>query len=243
MFALYNLAVATTFASTSANYQGPDDDDEMTPLLENSYDSLAPSVQDKEQPSVILTENAVTQKSPSEDDIDVFILTPYKVFDAKTSWDYTKMKRSEAMVFPAFKQAHEDVECDSNDEFPLNELSTAHFKIILKFFEMQKIEPMNEIEKPMKDNDIYLLVQHQYAEFINSMSVAEVVDLTLSANYAFNGKHDLITLCLARVASIIKSAESPEQLGQEFGLNFNELPEEEQKQIKAEWDAIVAQTN
>jgi S-phase kinase-associated protein 1 len=88
---------------------------------------------------------------------------------------------------------------------------------------------MNEIEKPLKSNNMAEVVQKWYADFVDVDQVL-LFELILAANYM--DIKPLLDLTCATVASMIKG-KTPEDIRATFNIKNDFTPEEE-AQVRAE---------
>lgn len=84
--------------------------------------------------------------------------------------------------------------------------------------------------QPLKDADLYKLVQEFYAKFIIEKDNDTLFNLTLAANYM--DIRPLLDLCCAKIASMIKD-KTPEQIRINFDI-VNDFTPEEEAQIREE---------
>ena len=88
---------------------------------------------------------------------------------------------------------------------------------------------MNEIEKPLKSNNMSEVVQKWYADFVDVEQVM-LFELILAANYM--DIKPLLDLTCATVASMIKG-KTPDDIRTTFNIKNDFTPEEE-KQVREE---------
>ena len=87
-----------------------------------------------------------------------------------------------------------------------------------------------EIEKPLSNNEMKNVTDEWSAGFINKLTIEELVNLTVAANYM--GINSLLDLCSAKIASLCKD-KNEEEIFKTFGIN-EPFTEEEKKKIKEE---------
>ena len=87
-----------------------------------------------------------------------------------------------------------------------------------------------EIEKPITSNEMKNLTDEWSTNFIDKMSMEELVNLTVAANYM--GINSLLDLCCAKVASLCKD-KSEEEIFKTFNINET-FTDEEKNKIKEE---------
>lgn len=100
---------------------------------------------------------------------------------------------------------------------------------VLDFCEHHLTEPMTEIEKPLKSQNMKDVVQQWYADFVNVEQVL-LFELILAANYL--DIKPLLDLTCATVASMIKG-KSPEDIRATFNIK-NDFSPEEEAQVREE---------
>ena len=121
-------------------------------------------------------------------------------------------------------------EYPNETSFPLNELDEKNAEKIKEFLTHFNGAAPAEIEKPLTSNDMKSLTDEWSAGFVDKMSMEELVNLTVAANYM--GINSLLDLCCAKVASLCKDKNE-----QEIFKTFNiteQFTEEEKNKIKEE---------
>ena len=118
---------------------------------------------------------------------------------------------------------------NSNVEFPLPNVKTPVLKKVIEFCEHHLQEPMTEIEKPLKSQNMADVVQKWYADFVDVEQVL-LFELILAANYM--DIKPLLDLTCATVASMIKG-KSPEEIRSTFNIK-NDFSPEEEAQVREE---------
>eukprot|EP01035_Chromulina_nebulosa_P038176 gene38176-51557_t len=123
---------------------------------------------------------------------------------------------------------------NQNEQFislpPLSNVNSAILSKVIEFLEHYNMEPMNEIEKPLKSANIGDVVQDYYANFIGGLHQEDLFELILAANYT--DIKPLLSLTCATVASQIKG-KSPEDIRRIFNI-VNDFTPEEQAAVEAE---------
>jgi S-phase kinase-associated protein 1 len=109
------------------------------------------------------------------------------------------------------------------DEVPLPNVKSQVLKKVIEFCEHHLTEPMTEIEKPLKSQNMKEVVQQWYADFVDVEQVL-LFELILAANYM--DIKPLLDLTCATVASMIKG-KSPEDIRATFNIKNDFTPEEE----------------
>jgi S-phase kinase-associated protein 1 len=99
-------------------------------------------------------------------------------------------------------------------EIPLPNVSSVNLKRIIEFCEYFKENPLDEIQRPLKNNDLSKVVPAWYAKFID-ITQEELFELILATNYM--DIKDLLDLACAKVASMIKGRK-PEEIRKLFNI-------------------------
>jgi S-phase kinase-associated protein 1 len=94
---------------------------------------------------------------------------------------------------------------------------------VIEFCKHYLTEPMNDIEKPLKSNNMAEVVQKWYAEYVDVEQVM-LFELILAANYM--DIKPLLDLTCATVASMIKG-KTPDDIRSTFNIKNDFTPEEE----------------
>ena len=87
-----------------------------------------------------------------------------------------------------------------------------------------------DIEKPLTQNEMKNLTDEWSANFVDKLTMEELVNLTVAANHM--GINCLLDLCCAKIASMCKD-KSEEEVLKTFGIN-EAFTEEDKKKIKEE---------
>ena len=114
--------------------------------------------------------------------------------------------------------------------FPLNELDEKSAEKIKEYLNHLNGVAPPEIEKPITSNEMKNLTDEWSSNFIDKMSMEELVNLTVAANYM--GINCLLDLCCAKIASLCKD-KSEEDIFKTFNINET-FTEEEKNKIKEE---------
>mmetsp|Transcript_15364 Transcript_15364/g.26681 ORF Transcript_15364/g.26681 Transcript_15364/m.26681 type:complete len:174 (-) Transcript_15364:437-958(-) len=128
-----------------------------------------------------------------------------------------------------------DEEDDDDDggnavsEVPLPNVKSEVLKKVIEFCEHHLSEPMTEIEKPLKSQNMADVVQKWYADFVDLEQVL-LFELILAANYM--DIKPLLDLTCATVASMIKG-KTPEEIRATFNIT-NDFSPEEEAQVREE---------
>lgn len=114
---------------------------------------------------------------------------------------------------------------DEAQEIPLPNVKGSVLAKVVEFLEHHVGEPMAELEKPLKSNDLHDAVSDWYADFVELDDHELLFELILAANYL--DIKPLLDLACAKVASMIKG-KTPEEIRATFGVTAEFTPEEEQ---------------
>ena len=139
----------------------------------------------------------------------------------------TVSKRSSYSV-SSIAYTSEDVDDDTN-EIPLPNVKATVLQKVIEFCEHHKEDPMTEIEKPLKSQNMADVVQKWYADFCDIEQVI-LFELILAANYM--DIKPLLDLTCATVASMIKG-KTPEEIRTTFHIS-NDFSPEEEAQVREE---------
>jgi len=123
----------------------------------------------------------------------------------------------------------EDQDSSETQEIPLPNVKSAILARVIEFAHHFKMEPMNEIEKPLKSANMAEVVQEWYASFV-TVEQETLFDLILAANYM--DIKPLLALTCATVASMIKG-KTPEEIRKTFNI-VNDFTPEEEAQVREE---------
>jgi S-phase kinase-associated protein 1 len=114
-------------------------------------------------------------------------------------------------------------------EIPLPNVKGAVLQKVIEFCTHHKDEPMTEIEKPLKSQNMADVVQKWYADYVDVEQVV-LFELILAANYM--DIKPLLDLTCATVASMIKG-KTPEEIRTTFNIT-NDFSPEEEAQVREE---------
>eukprot|EP00934_Nitzschia_sp_Nitz4_P003989 Nitzschia sp. Nitz4//scaffold27_size158506//120031//120670//NITZ4_002617-RA/size158506-snap-gene-0.204-mRNA-1//1//CDS//3329545539//3979//frame0 len=123
----------------------------------------------------------------------------------------------------------DDDDDDSPTEIPLPNVKAQVLKKIIEFCEHHLQEPMAEIEKPLKGQNMADVVQKWYADFVDLDQVL-LFEIILAANYM--DIKPLLDLSCATVASMIKG-KTPDEIRSTFHIT-NDFSPEEEAQVREE---------
>ena len=139
-----------------------------------------------------------------------------------------EISKKEAELSELLKAAINDNPKESS--FPLNELDEKCGEKIKEYLSHFNGTAPPEIEKPITSNEMKNLTDEWSANFIDKMTMEELVNLTVAANYM--GINSLLDLCCAKVASLCKDKDEKE-IFKTFNINET-FTEEEKNKIKEE---------
>ena len=114
--------------------------------------------------------------------------------------------------------------------FPLEDIDEKNGEKIKEFLTHFNGVAPAEIEKPLTSNEMKNLTDEWSANFVDKMSMEELVNLTVAANYM--GINSLLDLCCAKVASLCKD-KNEEEIFKTFNIT-EQFTEEEKNKIKEE---------
>ena len=114
--------------------------------------------------------------------------------------------------------------------FPIDELEEKIAEKIKEYLTHFNGVSPPEIEKPLTQNEMKNVTDVWSANFIDKLSMEELVNLTVAAN--FMGINCLLDLCCAKIASMCKD-KSEDEIFKNFGIN-EPFTEEEKRKIKEE---------
>jgi len=123
----------------------------------------------------------------------------------------------------------EEQDEDEAQEIPLPNVKSSILAKVIEFAQHYKVEPMNEIEKPLKSANMAEVVQEWYSNFI-TVEQEVLFELILAANYM--DMKPLLDLTCATVASLIKG-KTPEEIRKTFNI-VNDFTPEEEAQVREE---------
>ncbi len=125
----------------------------------------------------------------------------------------------------------EDVEEEAAEaeEIPLPNVTAPVLEKVLAFCRHHQDAPMKEIEKPLRSEDMYQVVDAWDAKFVE-VEQEVLFEIILAANYM--DIPSLLDLGTAKVASLIKG-KTPEEIRQTFNI-VNDFTPEEEAEVRAE---------
>ena len=116
----------------------------------------------------------------------------------------------------------------NEEKFPLNEIDEKSIEKVRDYLTHYNGAAPAEIEKPLTQNEMKNLTDEWSANFVDKLTMEELVNLTVAANHM--GINCLLDLCCAKIASMCKD-KSEEEVLKTFGIN-EAFTEEEKKKIK-----------
>ena len=117
----------------------------------------------------------------------------------------------------------------TDEDIPLPNVKKATLEKVISFCEHHKEEPLQDIEKPLKTNNIKDVVSPWYGEFVD-IKIEELYEIILAANYL--DIKPLLEVTWAAVAAMMKG-KSIEEIRELFNIENDFTPEEEE-QIREE---------
>jgi S-phase kinase-associated protein 1 len=114
-------------------------------------------------------------------------------------------------------------------EIPVPAVDSIALAKVIEFCEHYVRDPMTEIEKPIRSDDMGKIVQRWYADFVD-VEQSLLFEVMLAANYM--DIPPLLNLTCAAVACMIKG-KTPEEIRKKFNI-VNDFTPEEEKQLMAE---------
>ena len=139
-----------------------------------------------------------------------------------------EITKKDAELSELLKSAINDNPKESS--FPLNELDEKSGEKIKEYLSHFNGVAPPEIEKPITSNEMKNLTDEWSTNYIDKISMEELVNLTVAANYM--GINSLLDLCCAKVASLCKD-KSEEEIFKTFNINET-FTDEEKNKIKEE---------
>eukprot|EP01006_Ploeotia_vitrea_P018525 TRINITY_DN50041_c0_g1_i1.p1 TRINITY_DN50041_c0_g1~~TRINITY_DN50041_c0_g1_i1.p1 ORF type:complete len:171 (-),score=9.34 TRINITY_DN50041_c0_g1_i1:96-608(-) len=117
----------------------------------------------------------------------------------------------------------EDQDEEEAQEIPLPNVKSTILAKVIEFCRQYSVEPMTEIEKPLKSANMQEVVQQWYADYA-TVEQEVLFELILASNYM--DIKPLLDLTCATVASLIKG-KTPEEIRKIFNIVNDFTPEEE----------------
>ena len=116
-----------------------------------------------------------------------------------------------------------------DEDIPLPNVKKATLEKVIEFCKHHKEDPLQDIEKPLKTNNIKDVVSPWYGEFVD-VKIEELYEIILAANYL--DIKPLLEVTCAAVAAMMKG-KSIEEIRELFNIENDFTPEEEE-QIREE---------
>ena len=116
------------------------------------------------------------------------------------------------------------------EKFPLKEIDEKCAQKIKEYLTHFIGNTPPEIEKPLISNNMKNITDEWSANFVDKMSLEDVIDLDVAANYL--GIYSLLDLCSAKIATHFKD-KSEEEIFKEFKIT-EPFTEEEKNKVKEE---------
>jgi len=129
-----------------------------------------------------------------------------------------------AKMSPLVRSLIKNEDLTGEKQVVLPEVESLTLAKVLEFCAHYDEEPMKYIEAPLKNADLYQVVQEWYAKYITDLNNDNLFKLTLAANYL--DVSQLIDLCGAKIASMMKD-KTVEEIRQNFDIVNDFTPEEE----------------
>jgi S-phase kinase-associated protein 1 len=113
---------------------------------------------------------------------------------------------------------------------PLDDINDETLELVIKYLSNYEGTNPQEIEKPIKNTDITEITDKFSSDFINSLSLEELVDITAAANYM--EIQSLLDLTCAKFATMVKD-KNEEEVFKTFGITTPFTDDEKQKVLEA----------
>jgi len=144
--------------------------------------------------------------------------------DAESDRDKIEVSRKAAEMSHLIKEMLEEDEED-NPDIPLPNVQKSALKKVVEFCERHTENPMPQISRPIKNNDMKLIVGEWDANYID-IEQEVLFKVILAANYL--DIPDLLDLGCAKIASMIKN-KTPDEIKDLFNIDKNSTSEEEEQ--------------
>ena len=116
------------------------------------------------------------------------------------------------------------MDLSSDEDMPLNEIDQPTLERIVRFLHLYSVQPMPDIEKPIRSSDFSTLVPSAYNELV-SIDHEMLFKLASGANYM--DIQPLLDLTCAKIASMIKD-KTADEIRETFSIENDFTPEEEE---------------
>ena len=118
----------------------------------------------------------------------------------------------------------------NEDKFPLNEIDEKNARKVKEYLNHFNGKAPPEIGKPLKSNIMKNVTDEWSANFVDTMSLDDIINLDVAANYM--GINCLLDLCSAKISTFFKD-KTEEEILKEFDIS-EPLTEEEKNKIREE---------
>ena len=118
----------------------------------------------------------------------------------------------------------------NEDKFPLNEIDEKNARKVKEYLNHFNGKAPPEIGKPLKSNIMKNVTDEWSANFVDTMSFDDIINLDVAANYM--GINCLLDLCSAKISTFFKD-KTEEEILKEFDIS-EPLTEEEKNKIREE---------
>jgi len=128
------------------------------------------------------------------------------------------------------KSTIQDFDDEHELKVPLNDIDEKTANKVIEYLDHWSGSLPAEIEKPLKSNDMKEVTDEWSANFVDSLEMEDLVDLTVAAN--FMEIQHLLDLTCAKIASMCKD-KTEEEIFKTFGVTET-FTEEEKAKIREE---------
>ena len=139
-----------------------------------------------------------------------------------------EITKDSAVLSELLKQKINDF--PDEEKFPINEVDEKMAEKVKEYLSHFNGNAPPEIEKPLKSNNMKNVTDEWSANFVDRMSLDDIINLDVAANYM--GINSLLDLCSAKIASFFKD-KSEEEIMKEFNIK-KPFTEEEKNKLKEE---------
>ena len=143
-----------------------------------------------------------------------------------------KLKSSDGKVFEVndkilslskFLKDMIDNNREIDQEITINEVDAKNLEKIIEYLKHYEIEKPKAIPKPLPNNDLKSILNEWDYNFINPLSIADLIDLINAANFLDIG--DLVALTAAKLAAEMLTG-TIEEVREKFGIKCDMTEEE-----------------
>ena len=110
-----------------------------------------------------------------------------------------------------------------DQEITINQVDGKNLEKIIEYLKHQETEKPKEIPKPLPNNDLKSILSEWDYNFINPLSIADLIDLINAANFLDIG--DLVALTAAKLAAEMLTG-TIEEVREKFGIKCDMTEEE-----------------